>query len=152
LDVLRAENIHTAIETSGYAQPDAFTKLALRADMLLFDIKHYDDSRHVEGTGVHNGPILANLKIALTLDKDILVRLPVIPGYNNAPEDARGFAELLTGMGIRRVQLLPFHQFGEKKYDLLKIPYAMRGIPQLHKEELEEFRTIIAKTGIDCFF
>jgi pyruvate formate lyase activating enzyme len=120
--------------------------------MLLFDIKHYDDSRHVEGTGVHNSLILANLKIALTLDKDILIRLPVIPGYNNSPEDARGFAELLTGMGIQRVQLLPFHQFGEKKYDLLKISYAMRGIPQLHKEELEEFRTIITKTGIDCFF
>jgi pyruvate formate lyase activating enzyme len=152
LDALRTENIHTAIETSGYAPPDVFMGLAVRADMLLFDIKHYDDSRHVEGTGVHNSPILANLKAALTPDKNVLVRLPVIPGYNDSPKDARGFAVLLTGMGIRRAQLLPFHQFGEKKYDLLKLPYALRGVPQLHKDDLEEFRTIIAKTGIDCFF
>jgi pyruvate formate lyase activating enzyme len=152
LDALRAENIHTALETSGYAPPDVFTGLAARVDMLLFDIKHYDDSRHVEGTGVHNGPILANLKAALALDKNVLIRLPVIPGYNDSPKDAHGFAVLLTGMGIRRAQLLPFHQFGEKKYELLKIPYAMRDVPQLHKEDVEEFRIIIAKTGIDCFF
>jgi pyruvate formate lyase activating enzyme len=152
LDALRAENIHTAIETSGYAPPDLFLALAARTDMLLFDIKHYDDSRHVEGTGAHNGPILANLKAALALGKDILIRIPVIPGYNDSSEDAHGFAELLAGMGIGRAQLLPFHQFGEKKYDLLKIPYPMRGIPQLHQEDLEEFRMIIAERGIDCFF
>jgi pyruvate formate lyase activating enzyme len=152
LDALRTENIHTAIETSGYAPPDVFMGLAARADMLLFDIKHYDDSRHVEGTGVHNGPILANLKAVLTPDKNVLVRLPIIPGYNDSPKDAHSFAALLTGMGIRQVQLLPFHQFGEKKYEMLKIAYAMRDLPQLHKEDLEEFRMIIAKTGIDCFF
>jgi pyruvate formate lyase activating enzyme len=150
LDALRAENIHTAIETSGYAQPDVFTELAVRTDMLLFDIKHYDDCRHVEGTGVHNGPIITNLKAALSMGKNVLPRLPVIPGYNDSHEDAHSFAALLTDMGIRRAQLLPFHQLGEKKYDLLKIPYAMRGVPQLHLEDLEEFRMIIAKTGIDC--
>ncbi|MDR2247789.1 MAG: glycyl-radical enzyme activating protein [Treponema sp.] len=152
LDALRGKNIHTAIETSGYALPDVFMGLAERADMLLFDIKHYDDSRHIEGTGVHNGPILANLKTVLALGKIVRIRLPIIPGYNDSPKDAQGFAELLTGMGVRRAQLLPFHQFGEKKYELLKIAYAMRGVPQLHKEDLEEFRAIIAKAGIDCFF
>jgi pyruvate formate lyase activating enzyme len=150
LDALRRETIHTAIETSGYAPPDVFMELAARTDMFLFDIKHYDNSRHVEGTGVHNGPILANLKAVL--DKNVLIRLPIIPGYNDSPKDAHGFAALLTGMGIRRAQLLPFHQFGEKKYDVLKISYVMRDVPQLHKEDLEKFRMIFVKAGIDCFF
>ena len=152
LDALRAEHIHTAIETSGYARPAVFAELAMRTDMLLFDIKHYDDRRHAEGTGVHNGPILANLKAALALNRNVLVRLPVIPGYNDSPEDARGFAALLTGMGIRRAQLLPFHQFGEKKYDLLNIPYTLRGVPQLHREDIDTFRAIAADAGIECFF
>ncbi|MDR1469570.1 MAG: glycyl-radical enzyme activating protein [Spirochaetaceae bacterium] len=151
LDALRAEHIHTAIETSGYAQTAVFAGLATQADMILFDIKHYDDRRHVAGTGVHNGPILANLKAALALNKNVLVRLPVIPGYNDSPEDARGFAALLTEMGVRRAQLLPFHQFGEKKYELLNIPYALRGLPPLHQEDVEEFSAIIAHAGIDCF-
>ena len=152
LDGLRAEHIHTALETSGYARPAVFTEIAARADMLLFDIKHYDDRRHVEGTGVHNGPILANLKAALDTNKKVIVRLPVIPAYNNSPEDARAFAALLTGMGIRQAQLLPFHQFGEKKYDLLNIPYTLRGVPQLHREDVEGFQAIIAQAGIECFF
>jgi pyruvate formate lyase activating enzyme len=152
LDALRAEHVHTAIETSGCAPPEIFAKIAARADLLLFDIKHYDDARHAKGTGVHNGPILANLKSALVRGWNILPRLPLIPGYNNSPEDARGFAALLETLGLKRAQLLPFHQFGEKKYDMLGIPYAMRSVPQLHQEDLEEFARIIAASGIDCFF
>jgi pyruvate formate lyase activating enzyme len=152
LRVLKSEGIHTAIETSGYAPPDVFREVTAAADLLLFDIKHYDDRRHAEGTGVHHKLILDNLKSALTAGKAILPRIPVIPGFNNAPEDAQGFARLLTSLGCKNVQLLPFHQFGEKKYETLQIPYALRGVPQLHPEDLEAYRKIFLDTGIDCFF
>jgi len=122
------------------------------ADLLLFDIKHYDDSRHAEGTGVSNTLILDNLKSALTAGKAILPRIPVIPGFNDTPEDARGFALLLASLKIGKVQLLPFHQFGEKKYENLQKPYALRGVPQLHPEDLETYRQIFVDAGIDCFF
>jgi pyruvate formate lyase activating enzyme len=151
LETLRKEGIHTAIETSGCAPASVFEEVTALADLLLFDIKHYDDRRHVEGTGVHNGLILENLKNAMARGKTVLARLPVIPGYNDSPEDARAFASLLGALGLKQVQLLPFHQFGERKYDLLNLPYAMRGVPQLHEEDLEEFRKIISETGIDCF-
>ena len=152
LQALKKEKIHTAVETSGFASPEVFADIAEAADLLLFDIKHFDDSRHVEGTGVHNEGILANLKNALAYGKAVLVRIPVIPGYNNTVEDARGFASLLESMEIKQVELLPFHQFGEKKYDLLNLSYAMKNIPQLHPEDLEEFRQIFTGYGIDCFF
>ncbi|MDR0598816.1 MAG: radical SAM protein [Treponema sp.] len=161
LKSLGEENIHTAIETTGYAPPEVFKEVTDRADLLLFDLKHHDDRRHFEGTGVHHGPILANLKSALdntrAADRDrpamsILPRIPVIPGYNNALEDARGFAGLLNSLGLKRAQLLPFHQFGEKKYAMLRIPYPMKGLPQLHPEDLEEYRRAFIAEGIDCFF
>jgi pyruvate formate lyase activating enzyme len=152
LRALKQENIHTAVETSGYAPTKIFEEVTQNADLILFDIKHFDEDRHIEGTGVSNVPILSNLKTALIRDKATLPRLPVIPGYNDSAEDARGFASLLVLLGAKQVQLLPFHQFGEKKYDMLKIPYSMRGIPQLHTGDLEEFREIIAGQGIDCFF
>jgi pyruvate formate lyase activating enzyme len=151
LKALRKEGVHTALETSGCAPAAVFKEVTALADLLLFDIKHYDDRRHLEGTGVSNGIILANLKDALARGQTVLARMPVIPGYNDSPDDARGFASLLGTLGLKRVQLLPFHQFGEKKYDLLKQPYAMRGVPQLHKEDVEGFRRIISAAGIDCF-
>ena len=153
LKALRKEAVHTALETSGFAPVEVFNKIAALSDLLLFDIKHYDERHHLEGTGVDTGIILTNLKNALARNMAVLPRLPIIPGYNNSPQDAHGFASLLNSMGVDQIQLLPFHQFGERKYDLLKIPYALRGVPQLYKEDedIEEFRRIFANSGIDCF-
>jgi len=151
LRLLKTEGIHSAIETSGYASGHIFDKVIDRTDLLLFDIKHHDDRRHFEGTGVQNGLILSNLKSACKKGKDLLVRVPVIPGYNDSAEDARGFAALLESMGIGRLQLLPFHQFGERKYDLLGLEYSMKNVPQLHPEDMENFMGIFTKQGIDCF-
>jgi pyruvate formate lyase activating enzyme len=84
--------------------------------------------------------------------KPVLPRIPVIPGFNNTPEDAEGFVRLLTSLGLKEVQLLPFHQFGEKKYEVLNIPYPMRGAPQLHKEDMEEYQRIFLNGNVNCFF
>jgi pyruvate formate lyase activating enzyme len=151
LQSLREKGIHTALETSGYAPQKIFSNISVLSDLILFDIKHYDERRHVEGTGVDNGLILANLKNALAMNIQIMPRLPVIPGYNDSLDDAHAFAALLNSLGLKSVQLLPFHQLGERKYDLLNIPYQMRGIPQLHEEDLEEFKEIISAAGIACF-
>ena len=140
------------METAGYAPPEVFWEVAEAVDLLLFDIKHYDEQRHVEGTGVSNDLILGNLQSALERNKNILIRIPVIPGYNNSNEDARGLAYLLASMDLKRAQLLPFHQFGEKKHELLGLPYTLKKVPQLHPEDLEEFRQIFLGQGIDCFF
>jgi pyruvate formate lyase activating enzyme len=152
LQSLREKGIHTALETSGQAPTDIFNEVSTLADLLLFDIKHYDDSRHVEGTGIHNDLILINLKTALTQKMSILPRITLIPGYNDSQEDAHGFASLLKSLGLKCVQLLPFHQFGERKYELLNMPYAMKGVSQLHKEDLEEFSQILTASGITCFY
>ena len=96
--------------------------------------------------------ILVNLSNAIARNKTVLPRIPVIPGYNNSDDDARGFAALLESMKLKRVQLLPFHQFGENKYNLLNLPYAMKNTPQLHPEDLEDFRQLFLGRGIDCFF
>ncbi|MDR2553460.1 MAG: radical SAM protein [Treponema sp.] len=148
---LRDEGIHTALETSGYAEGKVFAEVSSAADLILFDLKHYDSRRHAEGTGFPNELILTNLKNALRAGRILLPRIPVIPGYNSLPEDAGAFARLLLSLGLSRVQLLPFHQFGEKKYALLRRPYAMQGVPQVHPEDLEEYRGIFLALGIDCF-
>ena len=151
LGALRKEGIHSVLETSGCAPAEIFDEVSAIVDLLLFDIKHYDAQSHAEGSGVDNGLILFNLKNALSRKQAVLPRVPVIPGYNNSPKDAKDFASLFKSLGIEKAQLLLFHQFGEKKYDLLGIDYALRGITQLHKEDLQEFRQIIADNGVNCF-
>jgi pyruvate formate lyase activating enzyme len=152
LNAFRKEGLHTVLETSGFAPTEIFIEVSDLADLVLFDIKHYDRCRHIEGTGMNNDLILVNLKNTLARKIPVLPRLPVIPGYNNSLKDAYGFAAMFSYLGLDCVQLLPFHQFGEQKYDMLNIDYTMRGIPQLHQEDLEEFRQIIADSGINCFF
>ncbi|MDR2742292.1 MAG: glycyl-radical enzyme activating protein, partial [Treponema sp.] len=144
LDALGERGVHRAIETAGFVPKEVFAGLISRTDLILFDVKHYDRERHREGTGVDSGIIFANLRTALDQGAEVLPRIPVIPGYNDGPEDARGFAALLKDFGFRRVQLLPFHQFGEGKYQSLQKPYALKGIPSLRREDLGEYQKVFA--------
>lgn len=146
---LRRLDIHTALETNGFARQDAFATLAGLADMLLFDVKHHDRQKHQAGTGVDNGLILKNLHYALVEGRDVLVRIPVIRGYNDGLGDARGFAAMLAELGVRRVQLLPFHQLGENKYGMLGMEYALRDRTPFAKEDLAEFREAMHAGGIE---
>ena len=152
LKALKERGIHTAIETTGFASPAVFERIIAYADLLLFDIKHWDEEEHKEKTGVSNLPILQNMKYAIDQGKEVLPRLPVIPGYNDRLEDAAGFVCRLQEVGAKRVQLLPFHQFGEKKYHMLGKEYAFTGVKGLHPEDLEEFRQVFLDNGIEAFF
>lgn len=152
LSRLKQEGIATAIETTGYAPSAVFNRLLPDIDLFLFDCKHYDRQKHYEATGVYNDPILQNLKTALQSGKEVIVRIPVIPGVNNQLDDAQGFCELFQTLGVKRINLLPFHQFGERKYDFLNRVYSLHGIPALHEADLEAFRAVFFKNGFDCFF
>ena len=149
---LKKENIHVAIETTGYIEESLFQRLASQFDLLLFDVKHYDRNKHFEGTSVYNDLILKNLKWAVEHQMNILPRIPVIPHFNDSLEDAKGFAQLLKDMGLKKVQLLPVHQFGEKKYELLNKDYAYKNQKALHVEDLKTYQDEFIKKDLDCFF
>ena len=149
---LKAKGIHLAAETTGCIARDTFRSLAPLFDLLLFDVKHYDGEKHREGTGVDNALILENLRRAHENGINILPRIPVIPDFNNSLSDAAGIAELLSDIGLKRAQLLPFHQMGERKYGLLGRDYALKDVPALHREELEDYRKVFLDRGIECFF
>ena len=149
---LKDEDIHVAIETTGYIQPQIFQDLALLFDLLLFDVKHYDSEQHFLGTAVHNELIIQNLQWAIDQGIEVLPRIPVIPDFNASLEDAKGLAKLLQSVGAKRVQLLPFHQFGEKKYELLNRDYHLKNKKALHKEDLQDYQNIFLEQGLDCFF
>lgn len=149
---LKKEKIHVAIETTGYIESSTFQKLAPMFNLLLFDVKHYDSHKHFQGTAVYNELIIQNLKWAIDKGIEILPRIPVIPDFNDSINDAKGLAKLLRSLGAKRVQLLPFHQFGEKKYELLNRKYLLKNKKALHPEDLQNYQQIFLDEGIDCFF
>lgn len=149
---LKEKNIHTAIETTGYVDSDVFNNVANYTDLLLFDVKHYDREKHLEGTDVYNDLIVQNLKNAIDNKRKILPRIPVIPGFNNSLKDAEGLSDLLLFVRANRVQLLPFHQFGEKKYEMLNMPYDLSSCKALYPEDLQDYQKIFTDKGLTCFF
>ena len=151
LDALHQQQIHTAIETTGYTPEESFRHLAGKLDLLLFDMKHWDSEKHRQGTGVDTGLILRNLKWALDTGQNVLVRIPVIPGFNDSLKDAKEFGRLLKSLHAKKVQLLPFHQMGENKYRWLNKTYAYENVRPLHPEDLQAYRQIICEQGVNCF-
>lgn len=152
LSKLKEHQIHTAIETTGYIKEEIFKELAPMFDLLLFDVKHYDSDKHYEGTHVHNELIIKNLAWAIENKIDVLPRIPVIPGFNDSLYDAKGIANLLKKVNAKKVQLLPFHQFGENKYHLLGKTYAYENVKALHPEDLIDYQNEFLNSGIECIF
>lgn len=151
IKALKKEDIHVAIETTGYIPEETFQHLATLFDLLLFDVKHYDSQQHFLKTGVHNELIIKNLTWAFQHGIDILPRIPVIPDFNHTLDDAKGLARLLKQIGLKRVQLLPFHQFGEKKYEMLNQEYIYKNKKALHNEDLKDYQQVFIDEGLDCF-
>lgn len=147
---LKESHVHTAIETTGCVSSEVFRRLAPQFDLLLFDVKHHDSEKHRTGTGVGNEQILDNLRWACEKGINVLPRIPVIPGFNASLEDARGLAAVLKDIGLKKAQLLPFHQMGEKKYEFLGREYELREVKALHAEDLKEYQNIFVDAGIDC--
>lgn len=149
---LRAEGVHTAIETTGYVAPAIFAKALKQLDLVMIDVKHHDAGEHARWTGVGNKLPLTNLAAALASGVEVWVRIPVIPGVNDSLEDAAAFCDLLAPLGVTEVQLLPFHQFGEKKYELLGWDYDFAGVASLHEEDLADYRAAFEGRGMAVRF
>lgn len=146
--LLKHENIHIAVETSGMAPSDKFKNLAEYCDLVYIDFKHYDNIKHREGTGAPIFPIIENIKWLAENNRNFIVRIPVIPDYNDTLHDAEGFARTLAEMNVKQVQLLPFHSLGSKKYELLGKAYTYKNYSSLVKEELEEYKNVLQSYGV----
>ncbi len=120
LDACRAAAIHTAVDTCGLAPRELALAAASRADLLLWDIKHMDEARHRALTGAPLAPILANLAAVAEVGVTIWLRVAVIPGLNDDPDNFGALARLATATpNVQHLSLLPYHRTGTGKLDRL---------------------------------
>lgn len=118
LEKCKSAGIHTAVDTAGNVPWKSFEKILPFTDLFLYDIKAFGAELHRKGTGVSNELILENLK-NLSGRADIIVRIPVIGGYNDNDEEIRQIADFLKQIKIIKAELLPYHAMGEHKYTAL---------------------------------
>jgi pyruvate formate lyase activating enzyme len=112
-------DLHTTLDTCGYAPWPAIEKVLEYVDLVLFDIKHLDTAKHREATRQDNLLILENARRISKL-KPMRVRIPLIPGFNDSMEAVSGIAAFVKDeLGCRDLDLLPYNRMGEVKYDFL---------------------------------
>ena len=141
MDLCHQDGISVAVDTCGYAPRPEHLAVLEAADLLLYDIKGVDPERHKQNTGVDNALIWDNLRHLDAMGKEIIIRIPVIPGYNDSREELEEIARRLAQLTqIKRVDLICYHQFGMVKYQQLDrtypIPDSVQPIPEARQREL----------------
>lgn len=147
--MLKHEGIHTALETAGFVKWEFFQEVLPHIDLVFHDLKHIDSEEHRKYTGAPLELILENISRLSREHENVIVRIPVIPGVNNAPATIRGMMEFLKDKtSVRRVELLPFHRLGAGKYEGLGRDYAMAKVDNLPRESCEPLAEIGRRLGL----
>ncbi len=144
-------NINTAVETCGFADYPALETTVQFADLIFYDVKHVEPYRHKVLTGTSNQVILDNIRrLSLEGNRKIVIRTPVIPGYNDSEESIRKLGEFVASLGkaILRVELLPYHNYGAVKYMQLGRRYKLGKVKIPTPEHLCRIKDIIVATGV----
>lgn len=145
LKACKTRNIHTAVDTSGYAPLKTLTKISRYTDLFLYDVKGMNNETHKKVTGVSNTLILKNLK-ALSRTKDIIVRYPLIPGITDSKKDIAAFAEFISSIPVKEIDVLPYHKAGVEKAKKLKKPVFIADPPSA--ETVEDMRKMLKRVGM----
>jgi pyruvate formate lyase activating enzyme len=144
------KEIHTTVDTSGYAPVETFALILHLADLILFDLKIMDEEKHRCHTGVSNRDILANLKALCASGTPHRIRFPVIPGITDDEENIRQVAEGVLSLGpAGRIDILPLHRIADEKYRRLDMQNKASHLQPPSPEEMARVFRRFEKYGFD---
>ncbi len=151
LRACKAEGIHSALDSSGWASRELLLEAGLLADLVLFDLKIVDSERHRAATGVPSGPILENLAALAAAGGRIALRLPLIPGVNDAEADLEAAALYAVSIGTcTMVHILPYHDSGRGKYALRGEAYPMGAAKSAPPEAAARALRVFERAGLSA--
>ena len=152
LSECKSAGLHTAIESAASSPYEKIEKLLPHLDLYLMDIKHIDGAKHKEYTGQDNKRILENARrVAEDGRAELIIRTPVIPGFNDTAEEIRAIARFAASLpGVREHHLLPYHRLGQDKYAGLGRVYAMDGVEPPTSEKMKYLLSVAEESGLKC--
>jgi pyruvate formate lyase activating enzyme len=150
LEACRRREVHTAVDTSGYAPQEQLLAIAPLVDLFLYDLKFLDETKHVQYTGVSNGLILENLRALGRVHGNLWIRIPVVPGINDRPEEIEGLVWLAASVpGVRQVNLLPYHRTALHKFQRLAEAYPLAEIAAASPESMRAMAEGLRASGLE---
>ncbi len=152
LAAAKAMGIHTALDTNGY-YGDRLTDVDLQSiDLVLLDLKGWDNERHRALTGMDIGPTLDFARRLAALGKPIWVRFVLVPGLTDRPEDIERMAAFAAALGnVQRVDVLPFHQMGRFKWKALGLDYTLDEVKPPSPEAVERACAAFRAAGLAAY-
>ncbi|HHR6080230.1 TPA: choline TMA-lyase-activating enzyme [Providencia alcalifaciens] len=145
--------INTAVETQGTTSLANYEKLAEVVDLFLFDVKHIDTVQHKNLFGIGNENVRRNLERLMELGANVVMRMPLVRGYNDSFDAITGAIEYAMELSKRgnlsRIDILPYHQLGRGKYDKLDMIYPIQKDPTYSAEELDQLEAFFKKFDFD---
>lgn len=144
----RDRGLHTTIETCGYVTSDKMEEVLELVDIVLMDLKHINDTKHIKATGVSNKQILANWSLAGRKKKNLICRVPVLPGFNDTAQEILDIAAYIQKVGCTEIHLLPYHQYGKGKYSALGREYMFKGDSLMNSNIIIQFSSMLQVKGL----
>lgn len=141
--------IDTALETAGAVPWEKFWQVVQYADTILFDLKFTDEKLFSTICNEPLSTVKENLKNLIDNGKTVVLRCPVIPGYNSNYEHIENIIQWAIECKIKKIDLLPFHQLGSFKYQSLNMEYSLVGVEEMNAVRIQEFQKMIAAAGFE---
>jgi len=149
LEILKECDIHTTIDTCGFATENEILQIINLSDLFLYDLKMMDEEEHIKYTGVSNRPILENLQLLYNHQKNVIIRFPVIPGINDTKKNIEAMKLFLVPLSnrIKEIDLLPYHSLANEKYGRLGVTNKLSSLSDMSKNELDPIKTEFELVG-----
>ena len=143
LNECKKEELHTAVDTTGYESLDLIKKLQKKVDLYLYDLKYIDEAQHKQFTGVSNKKILTNLEFLDSTNQSVFVRVPLIPEYTDKEKNIHQIGSYISSLtNIQHVDILPYNRFGEQKYYRLNREFKLGEIGQIQTQSDNQLQKI----------
>ena len=143
--------INTAMESTGYATFDVIERYLPHLDLYLMDIKHTNAEKHERFTSKSNKLILENARKIAERAKHLIIRVPVIPTFNDTEEEILAIARFAKSLpNVTKLHLLPYHRMGEDKYKGLGRTYELSHLVPPTDEKMQSLLKAAQSTGLNC--
>ena len=150
VDALHEHGINVCLDTNGGVHTEAARELYRRVDLVLLDVKQFDNLRHRNLTGRDNADTLATAAFLAEVGTPFWLRYVLVPGYSDAPADIEALCRhLQQNTALQRVEILPYHTLGMHKYEPLGMEYKLKDVPYNTPQQLEAARELFARYFAD---
>ena len=150
LRACRRQELHTAVDTSGFAGWEVIEQILPMTDLFLYDLKHMDPDLHLKYTGAPLAPVLRNLERLAERGAVVWLRVPLVPGINDDETNLRQVGELAARLpAVRQVNLLAYHTTAVNKYERLGLPYRLPDTPAATPQRMEFAAALLRQYGVN---